>query len=293
MNNLLISEISKIKIEHQQSKYVFIPQSSIINLIKQLGAEDKDIKALIKYGDYLSPDPTLSFRHTRTGRYLFDNDIKTISRLEYQPFVLTEEDGFIREDSGAQRHFRAIDDRWQSNSAYQALLKLKMLLIHGNTFTPRDLTDQLSSKLISTVFHLRLIAQPNSLSELSIEGVHKDGVDHTMIIMMKKKNVKNSSGALRVHSPKEAIGTPWQNINHAHLLYEHNNAQNLDVLLIADNELNHSGTPIFTEDNKNQAYHDFMVLLSRYPTVKAHPSHQFDSINLHPDLPLTLHLSEY
>lgn len=292
MNNLLINKISEIRKEYKNNKYVFIPQDIVIDLIKQLGAEEKDINALMEYGDYLAQDPTLSFRHSRTGRYLFDNDIATISRLEYQPFVLTEEDGFIREDSGAQRHFRALDDRWQSNTAYQALLKLKMLLIQGNTFTPRHLTDQNSPKSISTVFHLRLIAQPDSLSELSIEGVHKDGVDHTMIVMMNKNNVKDNTGALRVHSPKEAIGTPWQEINPENVLYEHNNAQYLDVLLIADNELNHSGTPIFTHDNKNQAYQDFIVLLSRYPTVDSHPSHKFDSMNSHPDLPLTLYLNQ-
>lgn len=292
MNSLLIDKISEIKKEYKNNKYVFIPQNIVIDLIKQLGAKEKDINTLMEYGDYLAQDPTLSFRHTRTGRYLFDNDIETISRLEYQPFVLTEEDGFIREDSGAQRHFRALDDRWQSNTAYQALLKLKMLLIQGNAFTPRHLTDQQSPKSISTVFHLRLIAQPDSLSELSIEGVHKDGVDHTMIVMMNKHNVKDNTGALRVHAPQEAIGTPWQKINPENVLYEHNNAQYLDVLLIADNELNHSGTPIFTHDNKNQAYQDFMVLLSRYPTVDAHPSHKFDSMNAHPDLPLTLYLNQ-
>lgn len=292
MNSLLIDKISEIKKEYKNNKYVFIPQNIVIDLIKQLGAKEKDINTLMEYGDYLAQDPTLSFRHTRTGRYLFDNDIETISRLEYQPFVLTEEDGFIREDSGAQRHFRALDDRWQSNTAYQALLKLKMLLIQENAFTPRHLTDQQSPKSISTVFHLRLIAQPDSLSELSIEGVHKDGVDHTMIVMMNKHNVKDNTGALRVHSPQEAIGTPWQKINPENVLYEHNNAQYLDVLLIADNELNHSGTPIFTHDNKNQAYQDFMVLLSRYPTVDAHPSHKFDSMNAHPDLPLTLYLNQ-
>lgn len=292
MNSLLINKISEIRKEYKNNKYVFIPQNIVIDLIKQLGAEEKDINTLMEYGDYLAQDPTLSFRHSRTGRYLFDNDIETISRLEYQPFVLTEEDGFIREDSGTQRHFRALDDRWQSNTAYQALLKLKMLLIQGNTFTPRHLTDQNSPKSISTVFHLRLIAQPDSLSELSIEGVHKDGVDHTMIVMMNKNNVKDNTGALRVHSPKEAIGTPWQEINPENVLYEHNNAQYLDVLLIADNELNHSGTPIFTHDNKNQAYQDFIVLLSRYPTVDTHPSHKFDSMNAHPDLPLTLYLNQ-
>lgn len=112
MNSLLINKISEMKKEYKNNKYLFIPQILVIDLIKQLGAEEKDINTLMEYGDYLAQDPTLSFRYSRTGRYLFDNDLETISRLEYQPFVLTEEDGFIREDSGAQRHFRALDDRW-------------------------------------------------------------------------------------------------------------------------------------------------------------------------------------
>ncbi|OAT26759.1 2OG-Fe dioxygenase family protein [Proteus myxofaciens] len=292
MNTLLIDKIQKIKEEYKKNKYVFISQNTVIELIKGLGAQDKDINELSEYGDYLAQDPTLSFRHSRTGRYLFDNEEKNISRLEYQPFVLTKEDGFIREDSGAKRHFRAIDDRWQFNTAYQALLKLKMLLIQDNHFTPRHTSNAKSSKLLSTVFHLRLIAQPDSLSELSIEGVHQDGVDHTMIIMANKNNVKNNSGAIRVHTTEEPIGTPWQDVNPSNILYEHNNAQYLDILLVADNELNHSGTPIFTDDNKKSAYQDFIIMLSRHPRVESHPSYQFDSTNLHPDLPLTVQLSE-
>lgn len=86
MNDLLTNKINKIKEEYKNNKYVFIPQKIVIDLIKQLGATEKDIDTLIEYGDYLAQDPTLSFRHSRTGRYLFDNEAKTISRLEYQPF---------------------------------------------------------------------------------------------------------------------------------------------------------------------------------------------------------------
>ncbi|VTP81665.1 Uncharacterized protein conserved in bacteria (DUF2257) [Proteus vulgaris] len=125
MNSLLINKISEMKKEYKNNKYLFIPQILVIDLIKQLGAEEKDINTLMEYGDYLAQDPTLSFRYSRTGRYLFDNDLETISRLEYQPFVLTEEDGFIREDSGAQRHFRALDDRWQSKYRLSSLIKIK------------------------------------------------------------------------------------------------------------------------------------------------------------------------
>ncbi|WP_286138873.1 hypothetical protein [Shigella sp. FC1655] len=70
MNNLLINKISEIKNEYKNNKYVFIPQNVVIDLIKHLGAEEKDINTLMEYGDYLAQDPTLSFRHSRTGRYL-------------------------------------------------------------------------------------------------------------------------------------------------------------------------------------------------------------------------------
>ncbi|EEG84969.1 hypothetical protein PROPEN_03334 [Proteus penneri ATCC 35198] len=110
----------------------------------------------MEYGDYLAQDPTLSFRHTRTGRYLFDNDIETISRLEYQPFVLTEEDGFIREDSGAQRHFRALDDRWQSNTAYQALLKFKNAINSRKYIYPSSLNRSTIAKINIDCFSFKI-----------------------------------------------------------------------------------------------------------------------------------------
>ena len=74
------------------------------------------------------------------------------------------------------------------------------------------------------------------------------------------------------------------------MCFMNNNAQYLDVLLIADNELNHSGTP-FTHDNKNQAYQRFYRFVISLSTVDSHPSHKFDSMNSHPDLPLTLYLN--
>ncbi|MGC6575037.1 hypothetical protein ACP0GP_25675, partial [Escherichia coli] len=69
MNSLLINKISEMKKENKNNKYLFIPQILVIDLIKQLGAEEKDINTLMEYGDYLAQDPTLSFRYSRTGRY--------------------------------------------------------------------------------------------------------------------------------------------------------------------------------------------------------------------------------
>ena len=85
-----------------------------------------------------------------------------------------------------------------------------------------------------------------------------------MIVMMNKNNVKNNSGAHFTCSfLKQLILHLGKILIPNNVLYEHNNAQYLDILLIADNELNHSGTPIFTHDNNHFAYQDFIVLLSR------------------------------
>lgn len=291
MNNALKDKINKIRAEYNKNKCVLIRQETVLEIIKQLGATDEDINDFYHYGEYLASDPTLSYRQSRTGRYLFDNNEKTISRLEYQPFVLTEEDGFIREDSGKQRHFRGLDDRWQNNTAYQGMLKLNLLLMQNCSFPPRHQNTETRSQLLATAFHIKMNAKPNSLSELSIEGVHQDGVDHTMITMMNKHNVKDSTGTLRVHSLAEPFSVPWDKVDPNKILLQNPNAKYLDTLLVADSLLNHSGTPIFNDDNSKPADLDLFLLLSRYPRDKSHPSYKFDSMRLHPDLPLTLKLT--
>mgnify|MGYP001088409120 CR=1 FL=1 len=42
MNDLLTNKINKIKEEYKNNKYVFIPQKIVIDLIKQLGATEKE-----------------------------------------------------------------------------------------------------------------------------------------------------------------------------------------------------------------------------------------------------------
>lgn len=54
MNSLLTNKINEIKKEYQNNKYVFIPQNIVLDLIKQLGAQENDINVLINYGDYLA-----------------------------------------------------------------------------------------------------------------------------------------------------------------------------------------------------------------------------------------------
>lgn len=41
MNSLLINKISEMKKEYKNNKYLFIPQILVIDLIKQLGAEER------------------------------------------------------------------------------------------------------------------------------------------------------------------------------------------------------------------------------------------------------------
>ncbi len=61
----------------------------------------------------------LPFRKSRNGRFCFDFDRAQIERLEFQPFVLSVEEDFIRYDSGKVRHFRGINDDLQLNTAFR------------------------------------------------------------------------------------------------------------------------------------------------------------------------------
>nr|WP_212995109.1 2OG-Fe dioxygenase family protein [Elizabethkingia argenteiflava] len=65
------------------------------------------------------------------------------------------------------------------------------MMIEGVTSKERPFLDYQSEKWISTVFNLRTITTPILIGEPALEGVHTDGVDHTMTILLNhKKHVK-------------------------------------------------------------------------------------------------------
>ncbi|AZZ57372.1 hypothetical protein C5E08_07165 [Rathayibacter iranicus] len=259
-------------------------------LVFSLGATPSDLQALQKESDRLQPDPTLPFRRSRNGRYCFVPKDRRIYRTVQQSFVLTAEEDFVRHDSGKVRKFASVTPSTQANPAFQALLAINALITERSEVEHRAGLDYTSPKWITTAFHLRTITTPEIVGEPALEGVHQDGVDHTMTIFLGSANMVRESATTRLHCNAEVSGTQWQDENPAYILGTHQHQDPLDTLIVVDHERKHSVSAVRASDPDTPAVRDMLILFTRKPVVSTHISHEYDSDETNFDVPLTVHL---
>lgn len=281
-------ELERIQHEYVKKRFTFIDGADMKGILLYLGAKEADFARLERTSDNLAPDPTLSFRRSRNGRFCFDYNSKQIHRLEYQPFVLSPEEDFIRHDSGQLRCFRGIQDEVQLNSVFQALLRFQALVISGVKVAPRVCLEQDSPSWVSTVFHLRTITSQFELGEPALEGVHSDGVEHTMTTFAGCNNMRGDSAVSYIHANEQKTGTSHADVDPSLVLGEAQHLSYLDTLLIVDNERKHSLSPLLATDNSEQATRDMFIFFTRRPTVSGHPTNPYDSLECHREIPLTI-----
>lgn len=261
-------------------------------ILRFLGSSENDLKTLESSGGNLWEDPTLPFRESRNGRFLINFERNSIKRLCFQPFVLSEEEEFIRDYSGLLRNFRGIQDEIQLNTAFQSLLKFQAIIFHGMPIKQRiNLTTE-NTKWVSTAFQLRTITSKNLIGEPVQEGVHSDGVEHTMTTLLYSKNMTSDSAVSTIHSGMEKLGVPWNKINPNYVVGQFQHKHFLDTLLIVDSELRHSVSPVYAIDNEIEAIRDMIILFTRRPKSEMHSTFKYDSLNEHMEIPLEIKLNQ-
>ncbi|MBB2162281.1 2OG-Fe dioxygenase family protein [Gluconacetobacter sacchari] len=264
----------------------------MIRILEELGARDEDFYTLKTVGEHLAPDPTLPFRETNGGRFCLDSERNKISRLEFQPFVLSIAEDFVRHDSGKLRSFRGIGDNLQLNKAFHALLFFKYFIIRDVNVSPRANLDMSSAKWVSTVFPTRTITTPDLLGEPALEGVHSDGVDHTMTSLLGSHNMMNDSAKTFIHDMREENSKRWNETNRLLRTGEFQHKKFLDTVLIIDHERKHSLSPVHATDPNQRATRDVIIFFTRKPATEGHISYHYDSFNPHLEFPLSLDIPQ-
>lgn len=285
-----MARIGEYRDRYLLDRFIFIPGSEMKELIFALGATPLDLEALQSDGDHLQLDPTLPFRRSRNGRYAFVPTEREIYRTVQQPFVLTADEDFVRHDSGKVREFAGITPSAQGNPAFQALLAINALIIEGSDVEHRPGLNYATSNWLTTAFHLRTISTPEMVGEPALEGVHQDGVDHTMTIFLGSNNMVRDSATTRLHTNMEASGTQWDDQNLDHVLGEFQHKNLLDTLIVVDHERKHSVSSVKPLVSTLPATRDMLILFTRKPVVENHISHEFDSTDPNRESPLTIHL---
>ena len=276
-----ISKIMAHRQDYVNNRFIWVPAEEMIDICMGLGATKEDLARLPEVSEKLYFDPTLPFRKTRNGRFCFDYDSQSIRRLEFQPFALSAEEDFERYDSGVMRRFDEIEDDLQLNTVLQGLLIFKAMVVHGVKIAHRPKLDYEVNKNILTLFSLRTTTNQDILGEPALEGIHSDGVDHTMTTLLGHSNMRSDSAVTFMHNMDERTGIPLNDAKPENIRARVQHTKLLDTLVLADHEAKHSLSPVYQDDLSKDATRDMLVFFTRKPVERDHISGKIDSLNSH------------
>ena len=285
-----VSQIMRIREQYVQDRMVFVKAQDMLPILLGLGASHEDITKLALVSDTLERDPTLPFRKTSNSRFCLDFDTRSVRRLEHQPFMLSEEEDFKRYDSGKTRLFDEVQDNIPFNSAVQALLIFKAVMINGMDVTWRPNLNYHLNQWVCTLFNIRTRTTPDVLGEPALEGVHTDGADHTMTTFLGASNMALNSATTFIHSMDEVTGIPLQEASPLNILGCARHSTLLDTILIVDHERKHSLSAVYAEDKTKQATRDVLIFFTRRPYQETHQAASMDSLKPHLSLPMEIPL---
>lgn len=285
-----VDEILNLKNTFATKRAVFVDGERMTTWLRGLGATEDDLIKIQKVSDGLKGDPTLPFRKSKNGRFLFDFDNNELRRLEFQEFILSAAEDFVRHDSDTTRTFEEIHTDLQGNTALQALFVFQSLMIRSIDTIHRPMLDYRHTGYVCTLFNLRTVTTGDIVGEPALEGVHSDGVDFTMTTFLGSENMTDDSAITFVHDNAEKTGIKWEETDPALKVGQHQHRHFMDTLLFADAERKHSLTAVGRKDTSRDATRDMLIFFTRKPVVEGHVSYKYDSLVDHKGLPLTVAL---
>ncbi|TLD08122.1 hypothetical protein PspLS_11953 [Pyricularia sp. CBS 133598] len=287
-----IGDIIKFRNKYLEKRNIFVNSRRMLPLLRAFGARDEDFEAFKLVSDNFYNNPTLPFRRSRNGRFYFNFGTSTVRRLEFQPFALLLEDHFKRHDSGKVRIFDEVQDELQLNTAFQALMVFKAFICHGVPTVPRPQLNYESEKWVCTLFNLRTVTTPSMLGEPALEGMHTDGVDHTMTTYLGSRNMAPGSAVTHVHDINEITGVKFSETKHELLRGRAHHWRFLNTLLVADNKRKHNLSPVYAVDPEREATRDMLIFFTRRPVKRdiGYVSKDIDSFRPHAELPMEVFL---
>lgn len=149
--------------------------------------------------------------------------------LEYNPLV-----------GGIERWFEPVREEVLGSESFRRVVELALAL-----FAP--LKPEASWLLECHQF--RIEARPDAAGEPTPEGVHRDGVDYVLVLLIARKNIE--SGITTVHALDDRT------------LGSFTLTEPLDAALVDDARVKHGVTPVRPIDPAQPAYRDVLVVTLR------------------------------
>lgn len=212
-------------------------------LLRHFGA--RDWESFAASWDRLGLDRYMAdggrYRRRRYGT--FSLSPAGISRKRHQPHYQSRDYNVL--NGGIERWFRAIEDNVGEHPAMIASLRLFGSLAYALTL-PEERPDSWHAE----VHQFRIEARADMLGSPTPEGMHRDGVDWVMVMMVARENVR--SGVTSIHDIHRApVGS---------FTLE----EPMDTAFVDDHRVYHGVTGVEPVDPARPAHRDVLVVTLRH-----------------------------
>ena len=181
-------------------------------------------------------------RYRRRRHAVFQVTGEAVVRLAHQPHYQSTQYNPL--NGGIERWFEPVTDAAADHPALRAILR-----------TCHDLFDRMTPEAVRPeawhveLHQFRIEARPGEAGRPTPEGMHRDGVDWVLVLMVRRENV--ASGETTIYDlVKEPLGSFTL-------------AQPLDAAWVDDSRVYHGVTPVTPLDPARPAYRDVLVVTFR------------------------------
>jgi hypothetical protein len=223
--------------------FLFIESSRIVELLSLIAQTDiGHDQVFLDSWNRLEQDRYMAdggkYRKRRHAVYAIQNPAETARLMPHQPHYQTVDYNPL--NGGVARYFAPILDDLHHSPTLAALLEL------GNrVFSQLSGNHQWHIEL----HQFRIEARDGRIGKPTPEGVHRDGVDFVIVVMIKRVNI--DSGATTIFD-----------LDHR-LVGEFMLRETFDTVLVNDRRVYHGVTPITQLDPAEEAFRDVLVITFR------------------------------
>ncbi|RFD20037.1 hypothetical protein DY926_08075 [Komagataeibacter melaceti] len=223
--------------------FAFVPAGEMLPLLERYGLRDWD--SFAESWNRLGLDRYMADggRYRRRRHATFAITADGIRRKKHQPHYQSRD--YNELNGGVERWFRAVEPETGGHPALLAIMRLMHRIVS-------DLSDpgSLPEAWHAEIHQFRIEALEGNPGLPTPEGLHRDGVDWVMVVMVRRENVM--CGETTIHDLQ-------RNMVGGFML-----DQPLDTAIVNDNRVYHGVTPVRPLDPSRPAYRDVLVVTLRH-----------------------------
>ena len=182
-------------------------------------------------------------RYRRRRHGVFAATASGITRLEHRPHYQSRDYNAL--NGGIARWFDPVLPATAAMPAFTAILRTCQRVF--STLTP-DVPEWEVE-----VHQFRIEAQPGQAGQPTPEGMHRDGVDWVLVLLVRRENI--ASGETTIHDLDRCS------------LGSFTLARPMDAAWVDDSRVYHGVTPVEPRDPARPAFRDVLVVTFRRPTA--------------------------